>query len=165
MTPHAQKVVSTVPPPNPLSITISIIPPYVFAEYNTCIFPAPVRNISHSHLLKYTIEQKEQDLCIMLKEWRLAKTTEEYGKACIMDYSPGFILLTSVLDHIVNSTYHLKLQTINDLHKETLWSSMALYGTEVLVIINKFIAQPQNPPTAALTTTKASLTIYTTSQL
>ena len=150
--------------PTKPSVCCDLDHPTLFAEYNTCIFPAPVRNVSRSHLLKYTMEQKEQDLCIVLEEWRLAKATEEYGKACVMDYGPGFILPTSVLDRIVDSAHHLKLRTIDDLRKETRWSSMALYGTEVLVIVNKFIAQPQNPPTAALTTTRAPLTIYATSR-
>lgn len=90
------------------------------------------------------METKEVKLCDALEEWRIAKTVEEYGKACMMDYGPSVVLPTAVLDRIVDAAHHLKLRTIDDLRKETRWSSTALYGTEVLAVVNKSIPQPQN---------------------
>ena len=61
------------------------------------------------------MEQKELDLCNALEDWRVMKAVEERGKACTMDYGPGFILPTMTIDGIVDSAHHLKLRTVEDL--------------------------------------------------
>lgn len=104
--------------------------------------------------------QKELELCNALEEWRLGKVVEEYGKACAMDYGPGAVLPTALLDQIVDCAHHLKLRTIDDLRKETRWSSTALYGVEVLAVVNKFIPQPQS----VVTLTRAPLMARPVSQ-
>ncbi|KAF8546528.1 hypothetical protein OG21DRAFT_1426780, partial [Imleria badia] len=91
-----------------------------FVAFNAPIPSALPKNATRSHLSKYKMEQKELDLCDALEDWRVAKAVEERGEACTMDYRPGFILLTTTIDQIVDSTYYLKLRTVEDLRKETL---------------------------------------------
>ena len=130
--------------PTKPSICYDLDNPSLFTDIDTPIPPISIKNPTHSHLSKYKMEQKKIELCNVLEKWRLGKAVEEYGKACVMDFGPGMVLPTALLDQIVNCTHHLKLQTIDDLCKETRWSGMALYDTEVLAVVNKFIPQPQN---------------------
>jgi hypothetical protein len=92
------------------------------------------------------MEKKEFDLCDALEDWRETKVVSERGAACVMDYGPGFILLTTTLDRIVDCAHQLKLRTMVDLLRETHWSGVALYGEEVLAIVIRFIPPPSNLP-------------------
>ncbi|KAI6137287.1 hypothetical protein F5141DRAFT_996289 [Pisolithus sp. B1] len=82
----------------------------------------------------------------MLEDWREAKAVAKLGNACVMDVSPELILLSSMIDCIVNSAHHLKLWMIDDLWKGTHWSGVGLYGAEVLAIIHHIIPQPSDMP-------------------
>lgn len=86
-----------------------------FVAFDAPIPPALPKNATCSHLSKYKMEQKELDLCNALEDWRVMKAVEERGKACTMDYGPGFILPTMTIDGIVDSAHHLKLRTVEDL--------------------------------------------------
>ncbi|KAI6041716.1 hypothetical protein EDC04DRAFT_2554455, partial [Pisolithus marmoratus] len=108
--------------------------------------PTTVKNAACSHLSKYTMDEREVALCDALEDWREAKAVAKLGSDCVMDFSPGFILPSLMIDHIVNSAHHLKLQTINNLWKETHWSGVGLYGTEVLAIIHCIIPQLSDIP-------------------
>ncbi|KAI6035835.1 hypothetical protein EDC04DRAFT_2604828 [Pisolithus marmoratus] len=108
--------------------------------------PTTVKNATHSHLSKYTMDEREVALCDALEDWREAKVVTKLGSAHVMDISPGFILPSPMIDHIIDSAHHLKLQTINDLQKETHWSGAGLYGAEVLAIIHCIIPQPSDMP-------------------
>ena len=92
------------------------------------------------------MEKKELDLCDALEDWREAKAVSERGAAYMMDYGAGFILPTTTLDRIVDCAHQLKLRTTDDLRRETCWSGAALYGEEVLAIVNRLIPQPSNLP-------------------
>ncbi|KAI6041686.1 hypothetical protein EDC04DRAFT_2892741 [Pisolithus marmoratus] len=108
--------------------------------------PATVKNATHSHLSKYTMDKRELALCDALEAWREAKAVAKLGSARIMDFGSGFILPSPTIDHIINSTHHLKLQMIDDLWKETHWLGVGLYGTKVLAIVHHIIPQPSDVP-------------------
>ncbi|KAF8450850.1 hypothetical protein L210DRAFT_842835, partial [Boletus edulis BED1] len=129
------------------SVCCDLDSPSQFMSLDPPIPPALPKNPARSHVdTKYTMEAKEVDLCNALEEWRVAKAVNERGEACVMDYGPGFILPTATIDRIVNCAHHSKLRTVDDLRKETRWSGVALYGTEVLAIVNIFIPQQTNTP-------------------
>ncbi|KAI6163846.1 hypothetical protein EDD17DRAFT_1434677, partial [Pisolithus thermaeus] len=106
--------------------------------------PVTIKNAAHSHLSKYTMDERELVLCDALEDWREAKAVAKLGSTHIMDFGAGFILPSLMIDHIINSTHHFKLWTIEDLWKETHWLGVGLYGTEVLAIIHHIIPQPSD---------------------
>ncbi|KIO02947.1 hypothetical protein M404DRAFT_146915 [Pisolithus tinctorius Marx 270] len=108
--------------------------------------PSPPRNPAHSHLSKYSMETRELALCDALEDWREGKVIVKLGVAHVNDYGPGFILLSPMIDHIIDSVHHLKLWTINDLWRETCWSGVGLYGAEVLAIVHQIIPQLHDGP-------------------
>ncbi|KAI6025463.1 hypothetical protein EDC04DRAFT_2554987, partial [Pisolithus marmoratus] len=108
--------------------------------------PTTVKNATHSHLSKYTMDEREVALCDALEDWKEAKVVTKLGSAHVMDIGPGFILPSPMIDHTIDSAHHLKLQMIDDLWKETHWSGAGLYGAEVLAIIHCIIPQPSDMP-------------------
>ena len=72
-----------------------------FMAFNAPIPPAQPKNAACSHLAKYKMEQKELNLCDALEDWREGKAVEERGKACAMNYGPGFILPTTQLTRLL----------------------------------------------------------------
>ncbi|KAI5986455.1 hypothetical protein EDC04DRAFT_2553148, partial [Pisolithus marmoratus] len=119
--------------------------PTVFSLVDA-LSPVTIKNTACSHLSKYTMDERELALCDTLEDWREAKAVAKLGSACIMDFGAGFILPSPMIDHIIDSAHHLKLQTINDLRKETHWLGVGLYGTEVLAIVHQIIPQPSDMP-------------------
>ncbi|KAI6113967.1 hypothetical protein EDD16DRAFT_1472096, partial [Pisolithus croceorrhizus] len=105
-----------------------------------------IKNTAHSHLSKYTMDERELALCDTLEDWREAKAVTKLGSTHVMDFGTGFIFPSPMIDCIVNSTHHLKLWMINDLRKETHWSGVGLYSIEVLAIVHHIIPQPSDMP-------------------
>ncbi|KAI5996710.1 hypothetical protein EDD15DRAFT_2124799, partial [Pisolithus albus] len=108
--------------------------------------PVTIKNAARSHLSKYTMDERELALCDALEDWREAKAVAKLGSVRVMDFGAGFILPSPMIDRIIDSAHHLKLRMIDDLRKETHWSGVGLYGTEVLSIVHRIIPQPSDMP-------------------
>ncbi|KAI6002196.1 hypothetical protein F5J12DRAFT_684742, partial [Pisolithus orientalis] len=74
-----------------------------------------------------------------LLDWCNEKTSAVYGWACLNDDSPE-IMSDATLDCIVSCMHHHKIQTCQDLRRETGWIDSDLYGNEVPVLIKSHSA-------------------------
>ncbi|KAI6108566.1 hypothetical protein EDD16DRAFT_1488236 [Pisolithus croceorrhizus] len=68
--------------------------------------------------------------------WCKEKTVATYRWACLYDNGP-VVMMNSTLDHIINCMHHHKIQTPQDLKKETIWADSDLYANEVISLIQR----------------------------
>ncbi|KAI6117852.1 hypothetical protein EDD16DRAFT_1480984 [Pisolithus croceorrhizus] len=112
--------------------------PPEFASYDAPNPKAP-RAAQRSCLPKYTKDKSNLDLENALLDWREEKTATVYGWACLFDNGP-VVMTDSTLDRIVDCAHHRKIQTPQDLKRETTWADSDLYAGEVLSLIERHAA-------------------------
>ncbi|KAI6119143.1 hypothetical protein EDD16DRAFT_1480363, partial [Pisolithus croceorrhizus] len=67
------------------------------------------------------------------------KTAAVYGWACLFDNGP-MVMTDLMLDCIINCAHHRKIQTPQDLKRETMWANSDLYTSKVLSLIERHAA-------------------------
>ena len=67
-----------------------------------------------SRLPKYTKDEHDYELALALDDWRVEKTKEVYGWACLNNYGASLIMPNNTLDRIVDCAHHRKIQTPQD---------------------------------------------------
>lgn len=105
-------------------------------------------NVQRSRLPKDTKDTKDatdHKLRVALSDWREMKTAEIYGWPSLNDQGPSLVMPNYVLNRVVDCAHHHKLQTIQDLRKETTWSDVDRFGEEVLAIIQRHAALCPSP--------------------
>ncbi|KAG1762510.1 P-loop containing nucleoside triphosphate hydrolase protein [Suillus placidus] len=112
----------------------------------------PSKAIYRSRILKYEMGPREFQLRDALEDWRESVTSRIYGDSTLNDYGPGVTMPDSVLDRIVDCAHHHKVSTTDDLRKETRWSAVDRFGSDVIAIIQRIIPVPVLQP--VLTTTR-----------
>jgi hypothetical protein len=93
---------------------------------------------------------KEYELREALEDWREEKTAEIYGRSYLIDIGPAIVMGNLVLERLVNCAHHAKINSVNDIRKETHWTNTQTFGSEVLSIILRII--PAVPLSQAYTT-------------
>ncbi|KAG6822549.1 hypothetical protein H0H93_005337, partial [Arthromyces matolae] len=73
-----------------------------------------------------------QDYALLdaLNDWRDTATIERYGIPHLKDYGSTLIMPESVLDRILICAQHSKIQSVEELVKETQWDEARLYGDQ-----------------------------------
>ncbi|KIJ04907.1 hypothetical protein PAXINDRAFT_103972 [Paxillus involutus ATCC 200175] len=144
--------------------------PSEFSAYDSNI-QKPL-TLSRSRTQKYTKGKHDFMLQDALDDWRDAKTITVYGWARLNDLGPALIMPNSILDRIIDCAHHHKINTIQDLRKETGWTDAELFGEEVIGIIQRctaplplpLISTPLRPSTSSAINTSA-LSVSNTSSL
>jgi superfamily II DNA/RNA helicase len=90
-----------------------------------------------------------------LENWREHKTEEEYGWAALEDIGPTLAMSNDVLNRIIACARHFKIQSVEDLKKETKWIKAEKWGNEVVALILQ--KRPPPPPSLPPLTTNAPL--------
>lgn len=75
-----------------------------------------------------------------LEDWREEKTKDVYGWASLYDYGPCIIMPNARLDRIVDYVHHRKIQTPQDLKRETEWTGSEQFGDDIIALIQKHAA-------------------------
>ncbi|KIK77554.1 hypothetical protein PAXRUDRAFT_166468 [Paxillus rubicundulus Ve08.2h10] len=133
-----------------------------FLPYKSHISKPP-RTAQRSHLPKYTKDKYDYKLEEALQDWQESKTTMVYGWASLNDYGPLLIMPNSTLDRIVDYAHHCKIQTPQDLKRETMWTDSNQFGNEVIVLIQRhgtpcpllFASMPLRPSSVTMLMTKS----------
>ena len=102
--------------------------------------------------------ESDSTLWITLHNWRKQKAISVYGWAHFNDFGAAIIMPNAILDRIIDSAHHHKIQTVQDLKRETAggWTDAEKFGDEVVGIVRAhaptpFAASPLRPLTAAVT--------------
>ncbi|KAG6883457.1 hypothetical protein C0992_008701, partial [Termitomyces sp. T32_za158] len=122
--------------PPPPHICCDIHSPHSFEH---CIVP-PIKaatSIPRSRLPKIYSPMTEQDHSLQdaLDGFWQTKMIERYGVSLLKDFGPTLIMPEGVLDRIVSCARYFKIQTAEDLLRETRWDECARYGEQVVDLI------------------------------
>ncbi|KAI0694634.1 hypothetical protein BC835DRAFT_1306252 [Cytidiella melzeri] len=98
-----------------------------------------------SRLKTYTTAPADMELKESLHQWRTAKTIEKYGHGGLADFGPGVVIPDAMLARIVDCAHHGKIESTEDLVRETKWAGVEVYGDEVLQLIRQ-VHPPARPP-------------------
>ncbi|KAG2093560.1 hypothetical protein BD769DRAFT_1370648 [Suillus cothurnatus] len=120
--------------------------PNAFSFFDTTVTLAPSKVPYCSRLTKYEMGSKEHELCDVLEDWREAATKRIYGDSNLNDYGPSLVMPNSVLERIVDCAHYKKIVTIDDLRKETQWSGVDQFGSDVITVIHRIILVPVPVP-------------------
>ncbi|KAG1842096.1 hypothetical protein C8R48DRAFT_619786 [Suillus tomentosus] len=111
--------------------------------------PLPQR----SRLPKFQMTGSDFTLRTTLNNWREQKAISVYGWAHLNDFGATIIMPNAILDRIIDSAHHRKIQTVQDLKRETGWTDAEKFGDDVVVIVRAhaptpFATNPLRPLTA-----------------
>jgi hypothetical protein len=87
--------------------------------------------------LDYIKTPNDNNLDDALEQWRLETMERVYGKGVNADLGPGLVLPDDILDRILDCTHYDKINSIEQLEKETRWVEAARFGEEILQIIRQ----------------------------
>ncbi|KIK12850.1 hypothetical protein PISMIDRAFT_120112 [Pisolithus microcarpus 441] len=121
--------------------------PSAFSSFESHL-PKPPRMSQRSRLPKYTKDKYDYKLEEALLDWREDKTVAVYGWACLNDHGP-VIMTATTLNRVVDCAHHHKIQTREDLKRETAWMNSDQYGDEIVNLIKQHAA----PATSLLVST------------
>ncbi|KAI6096632.1 hypothetical protein F5141DRAFT_971147, partial [Pisolithus sp. B1] len=109
--------------------------PSAFSSFGSQL-PKPSRVSQRSRLPKYMKGKYDYKLEEALLDRCEDKMVAIYGWACLNDH--GAVVMTSaMLNRIVNCAHHQKIQTCQDLKRETGWMNSDQFGDEVLNLIQQ----------------------------
>ncbi|KAI6120803.1 hypothetical protein EV401DRAFT_2169641 [Pisolithus croceorrhizus] len=112
--------------------------PSAFSSFGSQL-PKPSRASQCSRLPKYMKGKYDYKLEEALLDWHEDKMVAIYRWACLNDH--GAVVMTSAtLNCIVNCAHHQKIQTCQDLKRETGWMNSDRFGDEVLNLIQQHTA-------------------------
>ncbi|KIJ62203.1 hypothetical protein HYDPIDRAFT_53733, partial [Hydnomerulius pinastri MD-312] len=118
--------------------------PAQFTSFTSDV-PKPPSIPPRSHIPKYERMQHDHTLQDALDEWREQKTATVYGWHHLNDIGPSIIMCTTTLERIVDCAHHRKINSINELKRETGWPDADQFGNEVIAIIHRHAAPPTLP--------------------
>lgn len=84
-----------------------------------------------------------------LHEFRRSATVTKYSRAVLKDSGPGVVMSNEVLQRIVDCAHHFKIQSTDQLLRETRWAGTTEFGIAVVVLIKEHrpMPEPPAPPT------------------
>ncbi|KAJ7231791.1 P-loop containing nucleoside triphosphate hydrolase protein [Mycena rebaudengoi] len=140
------RCVSKTPP-----IYCELCTPSHFESFAIVDLPKPAPVPSRSRLKAYKAEGDDMTLRDALHGFRLAATIAKFGHAVLKNNGPGMVLSNEVLQRIVDCAHQYKIQSTEQLMKETRWAGTGEFGAEVLELINihRPIPKAPDPPAAA----------------
>ena len=92
---------------------------------------------------KYAMTPNDFKLHTALQDWRDEKTEKEFGRAHLLDLGGTLVMPNAVLDRIVDCAHHFKIDTKEDLARETRWDESEAWGVEIVQLIRYHIPKPQ----------------------
>lgn len=111
--------------------------PTAFERFDVAVTKSG-RQPPRSSIAKYASNETDDGLRLDLESWRHDEMKRQYGDAHLQCLGPGLVMGTTIRDRIVDCAHFNKIQTIEDLQKETKWDSASTYGTTILDIIRKW---------------------------
>ncbi|KAF8192846.1 P-loop containing nucleoside triphosphate hydrolase protein [Mycena galopus ATCC 62051] len=77
-----------------------------------------------------------------LHEFRKTATIEKFSKAVLKNSGPGVLMSNEVLQRIVDCAHLHKIESTEQLLKETRWAGAVEFGTEIIDLINEHCPRP-----------------------
>jgi ATP-dependent DNA helicase RecQ len=106
---------------------------------------------SRSRIKDYTAGPSDMNLRDALHNFRREVVRTKFGLACLKDMGPGVFMSNEVLQRVVDCAHEYKIETKDDLAKETRWTGVHNHAADVIALIKTH--RPKPLPTPLLTST------------
>jgi ATP-dependent DNA helicase RecQ len=106
---------------------------------------------SRSRIKDYTAGASDMNLRDALHNFRREVVQTKFGLACLKDMGPGVFMANEVLQRVVDCAHEYKIETKDDLAKETQWTGVHNHAADVIALIKTH--RPKPLPTPLLTST------------
>ncbi|KAJ7105153.1 hypothetical protein C8R44DRAFT_530409, partial [Mycena epipterygia] len=107
---------------------------------------------SRSRIASYKADATDMKLRDALHEFRRTTTVTKYSRAVLKDSGPGVVMSNEVLQRIVDCAHHFKIQSTDQLLRETRWAGATEFGTAVVDLVKEHRPMPE-PPAPPITST------------
>ncbi|KAF7338859.1 p-loop containing nucleoside triphosphate hydrolase protein [Mycena sanguinolenta] len=94
----------------------------------------------------YEADALDMNLRDALHAFRRAATITKYSRAVLRDSGPGVVMSNEILERIVDCAHHFKIQSVEQLTRETRWAFASEFGMAVVDLIKEHRPWPEPPP-------------------
>ncbi|KAI0337895.1 P-loop containing nucleoside triphosphate hydrolase protein, partial [Trametopsis cervina] len=112
----------------------------------------PAHIPARSRLRKFDTIRQDMDLRDVLDDWRIEKTIAQFGEGTYEDRGPGLVMPDETLRRIVDCVHHHKINSGEDIRRETKWGRADQYGAELVMLIRELYPVVDVQPRAAMST-------------
>jgi hypothetical protein len=109
--------------------------------------------LSRSRISSYKADALDMNLRDVLHEFRRGATTTKFGRVVLKNSGPGVVMSNEVLQRIVDCAHFYKIQSTEQLARETRWAGAGEFGEAVIALIKEHRPAPEEPLPALVTTT------------
>ncbi|KAH7917502.1 P-loop containing nucleoside triphosphate hydrolase protein [Leucogyrophana mollusca] len=127
---------------NTPTICCELCSPNHFKDFARVSIPKPTTAPSRSKIKDYTAARSDMELRDALHDYRKTLCIQKFGPANFKNYGAGAVMSHAILQRIVDCAHACKIQSKEDLARETKWGGANEYGDEVV----KLIKAHSNPP-------------------
>ncbi|KAF7348212.1 p-loop containing nucleoside triphosphate hydrolase protein [Mycena sanguinolenta] len=94
----------------------------------------------------YEADALDMNLRDALHAFRRAATITKYSRVVLKDSGPGVVMSNEILERIVDCAHHFKIQSVEQLTRETRWAFASEFGMAVVDLIKEHRPWPEPPP-------------------
>ncbi|KAF8135271.1 hypothetical protein K438DRAFT_1493035, partial [Mycena galopus ATCC 62051] len=120
--------------------------PEYFASFGHVDLPKAPPVPHRSRITAYKAERQDMDLRDALHQFRRGATIRKFSLAVPKNSGPGVVMSNEVLQRIVDCAHRHKIESTEQLEKETHWAGAAEFGEEVIALINEHCPPPPAAP-------------------
>jgi ATP-dependent DNA helicase RecQ len=128
------------------TICCELCSPAFFKEFAQVDMEKPKPIPSRSRIKDYVADAEDMNLRDALHMFRRQTTQTLFGLACLKNNGPGIFMSNEVLQRIVDCAHEYKIDTREDLAKETRWTGVHDHSTTVITLIKAHRPKPLPPP-------------------
>ncbi|KAJ7800013.1 hypothetical protein B0H13DRAFT_2390679 [Mycena leptocephala] len=119
--------------------------PAHFVSFAIVDLPKPAPIPSKSRNKPYKAEARDMQLRDALHEFRRAATVMKFSRAVLKNSGPGVVMSNEVLQRIVDCAHWHKIDSTEQLERETRWAGVPDFGAKVVALINEHCPKPAVP--------------------
>ncbi|KAJ7733400.1 P-loop containing nucleoside triphosphate hydrolase protein [Mycena maculata] len=134
-------------------ICCELCTPAHFADFARVDLPLKAQAMqSRSRISSYKADALDMKLRDVLHAFRRTATTTKFGRVVLKNSGPGVVMSNEVLQRIVDCAHFHKIQSTEQLARETRWAGAGEFGEAVVALIKEHRPALEEPQAALLTT-------------
>ncbi|KAJ7852518.1 hypothetical protein B0H14DRAFT_2444663 [Mycena olivaceomarginata] len=138
----------------PVGICCELCTPAHFANFAHVDLPLKAQTaLSRSRISTYKADALDMKLRDALHRFRRDATTTKFGRIVLKNSGPGVVMSNEVLQRLVDCAHYYKIQSTEQLARETRWAGAGEFGEAVVALIKEHRPAPEEPPAALAITT------------
>ncbi|KAF7371520.1 P-loop containing nucleoside triphosphate hydrolase protein [Mycena venus] len=126
-------------------ICCELCTPTYFESFAIVDLPKPPPVPHKARIAAYMANAQDMNLRDALHEFRRAATIKKFSRAVLKNSGPGVVMSNEMLQRIVDCAHFYKIESREQLDKETRWAGTTEFGDEVITLIQEHCPKPLAP--------------------